>query len=97
MLTVGSSLAVTTVLLVRDNVRRSRWASSRAVDQPDHASAEAREVTYEEAHDLLTAFLKVPPLAAEKSGDGQRALPPMRSAGSKGSLRWELPVLCRRP
>jgi hypothetical protein len=71
MLTVGSSLAGTTVLLVSGTTfgARAEAASSRAVDQPDHASTEAREVTYEEAHDLLTAFLKVPPLAVEKSGD----------------------------
>ena len=44
-------------------------AASRTVDQSDHESTEAREVTYVEAHDLLTAFLKVRPLAVEKSGD----------------------------
>ena len=46
-------------------------AASRTVYQSDHDhdSTKAREVTYDEAHDLLTAFLKVRPLAVEKSGD----------------------------
>jgi hypothetical protein len=70
MLTVGSSLAVATMLLVSATTIGARAeAASRAVDQSDHESNEAREITYEEAHDLLTAFLKVRPLAVEKSGD----------------------------
>ncbi len=52
-----------------DHHMRSAEAPSRAVDHSDHTSTEAREVTYEEAHDLLTAFLKVPPGALVKSGD----------------------------
>lgn len=44
-------------------------AASRAVDQSGHESNEAREITYEEAQNLLTAFLKVRPLAVEESGD----------------------------
>jgi hypothetical protein len=63
MLTVGSSLAVTTMLLMPGITFGAR------TEIADHASTEAREVTYEEAHDLLTAFLKVSPLAVEKSGD----------------------------
>jgi hypothetical protein len=71
MLTVGPSFAVATVLLVSGTTfgARAEAASSRAVYQPEHASTEAREVTYKEAHDLLTSFLKVHPLAVEKSGD----------------------------
>lgn len=111
MLTVGSLLAVATMLLVSWTMIGARAeAASRAVDQSEHESKEAREITYEEAHDLLTAFLKVRPLAVEKSGDlgykefyffmadmGSLPCRPMRSAGPKRSLRWELPVLCRGP
>jgi hypothetical protein len=70
MLAVGSSLAVTIMLLVSMTTICVRaQAPSRAVDHSDHASTEAREITYEEAHDLLTTFLKVPPGAVVKSGD----------------------------
>jgi len=59
MLAAGSSLAVTIMLVVpMTTVCVRAEAPSRAVDHSDHASTEAREVTYEEAHDLLTAFLK---------------------------------------
>jgi hypothetical protein len=43
--------------------------ATRASDQSGHASTEAREITYKEAHDLLAAFLKAPPYAVVKSGD----------------------------
>jgi len=70
MLPVGFSLAVATVILVSGITIGARAeAASRKGDQSDHVSTEAREVTYEEAHDLLTTFLKVRPLAVEKSGD----------------------------
>jgi hypothetical protein len=69
MLGVGSSLAVTIMLSVSMTTIYVRAETpSRAVDHSDHASTEAREVTYEEAHDLLTAFLKVSPGAVVKSG-----------------------------
>jgi len=70
MLTVDSSIAVTTMLLVSATMIGARAeAASPAADQSEHASSQAREVTYEEAHDLLTAFLKARPRAVEKSGD----------------------------
>jgi len=70
MVHVGSSLAVAAVLLVSATTIGARAAAARrTVAQSDHEPAGAREVTYEEAHDLLTAFLKLRPLAVEKSGD----------------------------
>jgi hypothetical protein len=70
MLAAGSSLAVTIMLLApMTTICVRAEAPSRAVDHSDHSSAEAREVTYAEAHDLLTAFLKVQPGAVVKSGD----------------------------
>jgi hypothetical protein len=98
MLTVRASLEVATMLLVSATTIGARAeAASRAVDQSDHESNEAREITYEEAHDLLTAFLKVRPLAVEKSGDlgyrefyffmadmGSLPCPPCARRGEKG-------------
>ncbi len=70
MLAVSSSHAITIMLLVSMTAICIRAeAPGRAVDHSDHASTEARDVTYEEAHDLLTAFLKVQPGAVMKSGD----------------------------
>src|SRR5580700_10249908 len=43
--------------------------AGQAPDQSGRDHSEPRELTYEEAHDLLTAFLKVSPLAVEQSGD----------------------------
>jgi hypothetical protein len=60
MSTVASSIPVAAVLLVL-----AIGAPTQARCEPN----EAREITYNEAHDLLTAFLKVAPLAVEQSGD----------------------------
>ena len=58
----ASSIPVTAMLLVSTVI-------IGGPDQAGRAPNEAREVTYKEAHDLLTAFLKIPPSAVEQSGD----------------------------
>ena len=61
MFTLGSSRPVTAMLLLSAAVTGARAeGASRAVEQSKQASTEAREITYKEAHDLLTASLKAP-------------------------------------
>jgi hypothetical protein len=61
MLMLRASIAVTTMLFTSVTVIGARAeAAGRAVDQSGHASAGAREITYQEARDLLTAFLRPP-------------------------------------
>ena len=70
MLPIGASLAVTTMLLIAATAIGARAeAATRTVEQSDRESVKSPEITYEEAHDLLTKFLKVRPMAVETSGD----------------------------
>lgn len=68
MFTAGSSHPVTAMLLVLAAVTGARaQGAGQAIHQPKQAPTEAREITYKEAHDLLTAFLKVN--GVDQSGD----------------------------
>ncbi len=68
MFTVDSSHPVTAMLLVLAVVTGARAQSAgRANEQSKQTPTEAREITYKEAYDMLTAFLKVN--GVEQSGE----------------------------
>jgi hypothetical protein len=70
MSTFASSIPVAAMLLVSAVIIGAPAAAAdQEAEQAGRKPNEAREITYKEARDLLTAFLRVPPGAVMDSGD----------------------------
>lgn len=70
MSTFTSSTTVAAIFLVSAlTIGAPPNTEGQATDTAGRDPTGVREITYKEAHDLLTAFLKLPPRAVEKSGD----------------------------